>query len=389
MFLLLKRRGNSKLSKKICFIVTDAISFNILCKGQLEYFRDHSDFDITLICGGSKKELDVLRERKVGKVIDAKFKRKPSLVQDTKSLMFLIQYLWSNNFDLIVYSTPKALLLGSIASSFSLGSKTVAIVHGRVYENFIGLKKLIFQNFDKVSFKSSNKVLFVSKSLLQKYIDEEIIDNRTGKVIEEGSFNGVNIDVFQPVNLEEKLNLRAKLELPINSFLICIVGRLCIDKGIKDIRSLAEGLKNTEVQFVFVGAFEDELSKEIVREIAERGQGYYIPHTTKVHEIFQASDLHLFLSYREGFGNVAIEAASCGIPTFSYDVVGVRDSVCNSISGQRFKFHDVTSIVEEIKDAVKDSSFSFKYIDSRKWVIDNFEQHKVWKNYLNFYLQSL
>lgn len=377
------------MNKKICFIMTDAISFNVLTRGQLEYIRDNSDFDITLICGGSQEQLKVLRERNVGKVVNAKFERKPSSIQDAKSLLFLVRYLRSTSFDLIVYSTPKALLLASIASAFSLKSKKIAIIHGRVYENFTGLKKSIFQLFDKLSFFTSNKILFVSKSLLQNYVDEKIISNNTGKVIGKGSFNGVNVSIFRPVNLEEKFNLRTELELPHDTFLICIVGRICVDKGIRDVRLLAEGLKNAEIKFIFVGNFEDDESKEIVKEITERNQGYLTPHTSRIHEIFQASDLHLFLSHREGFGNVAIEAASCGVPTFAYDVVGIKDSVNNGISGQRFDFKDVSAIVKAIDEAVNDVEFKNKYPSARCWVVENFAQERVWKDYLRFYKESI
>lgn len=378
-----------ELTKKICFIVTDAISFNVLFKGQLEYFREHADFDITLICGGNEEQLEVLRKRQVGTVVNAKFERKISLVKDAKSLLFLSRYLLSKDFDIIIYSTPKALLLGSIASAFDFRSRTIAVVHGRVYENFVGLKKLLFQSFDRLSFIVSNKILFVSNSLLQNYIDEKLITLNTGKVLKNGSFNGVDIDFFHPVHLEKKRDLRNRLSLPDDSFLICVVGRMCVDKGISDIGLLARGLAHLNLKIVFVGSFEDTEAEKVIDEIVKRNQGYYRPHTEKLNEIFQCSDLHLFLSHREGFGNVAIEAASCGIPTFAYDVTGIKDSVENGVSGQRFKFKDVKAITEAIDMAANDKEFALRYINARDWVIQNFEQKEVWKNYLDFYLKQI
>lgn len=376
-------------SKKICFIVTDAISFNVLFKGQLEYFKEHADFDVTLICGGDEEQLNILRKRQVGTVVNAKFERKISLVKDAKSLAFLSRYLLSKDFDIIIYSTPKALLLGGIASTFDLRSRTIAVVHGRVYENFVGLKKLLFQSFDRLSFIVSNKILFVSSSLFQNYIEEKLISLEAGKVIKSGSFNGVDIDFFHPVNLEKKHDLRNRLSLPNDSFVICIVGRMCVDKGISDIGILARDLAHLNLKMVFVGSFEDTEAEKVIDEIVKRNQGYYIPHTAKINEVFQCSDLHLFLSHREGFGNVAIEAASCGIPTFAYNVVGVKDSVCNTISGQRFVFQDYVSIIKAITDAVNDSEFSVKYPFARQWAVDNFEQKTVWQNHLEFYLENI
>lgn len=376
-----------KLSKKICFLVTDAISFNVLFRDQLEYIRDRSDFDITLICGGNKEQLDILRKREIGDVINAKFHRQPSLFNDAKSLIYLTRYLLLNRFDIVVYSTPKALLLGSIAGFLSMQNKKIAVVHGRVYENFTGSKRLIFQALDKLSFSTSNKILFVSKSLLNNYISENIVDEKIAKVVGSGSFNGVNTDIFKPVSSEQRSNLRQKFGIPLDSFLICVVGRICADKGIKDIKKLVESLTSNNVKFIFVGGFED--GKNIVEKIVNDKQGYYMPHTSNIHEVFQCSNLHLFLSYREGFGNVAIEAASCGVPTFAYNVVGVKDSVNNDVSGQRFEFKDTSAIAQAINEAVDDTEFSKKYPAARDWVVENFEQRKVWKNYLDFYSKNL
>ena len=124
------------MKPKICFIMTDAVSFNVLYRNQLEYIRDSSNFEITLICGGSREQLDILRARNLGEVVDLNFQRKPSVVQDAKSLVLLTRYLFTRRFDIVVYLTPKALLLGSIASALTMQKRRVAFSVGRAYENF-------------------------------------------------------------------------------------------------------------------------------------------------------------------------------------------------------------------------------------------------------------
>src|SRR5690606_39838210 len=118
--------------KKICFIITDAISFNGLCRNQLEFFSNKKDIDITLICGGSASDLESLYKRNVGRVLHFPLYRKPNLGKDIFCLFKLFFFFIFNRFDLIVYSTPKALLLTSIASFFAFQKNRLAVVQGRV-----------------------------------------------------------------------------------------------------------------------------------------------------------------------------------------------------------------------------------------------------------------
>lgn len=97
----------------------------------------------------------------------------------------------------------------------------------------------------------------------------------------------------------------------------------------------------------------------------------------------------MFLTHREGFGNVAIEAASCGIPTFAYDVVGVQDSVKEGVSGKRFPVGEYDKIAADIDDASTDPLFSQKYPEARVWAVKNFEQKTVWRNYLEYFNNCL
>lgn len=375
------------MTSKICFIVTDAISFNVIYKGQLEYFKELTDLDITLICSGSEEEINLLKSRNVGRVVKMPLVRKPSIIKDFYCLSRLSFFFIYNRFDIVVYSTPKALLLGSLATFLTMQKVRVAIVFGRAYENFTGFKKLVFQHLDKLSFSISHDVLFISKSLLDVCKQEGLIDNKA-KMVNKGSFSGVDTDLFKPIDSSEKSDLRERLGLPLDSYLVCVVGRICEDKGIKDIEYLAKNLGNKNIKFLFVGRFEDEASKAIVEKIVNDKQGFYIPHTSTIYEIFQCSDLHLFLSRREGFGNVAIEAASCGLPTFAYDVVGVKDSVSNNVSGQKFALKDVSSIRQALDEASINTQFYKQYISARDWVIENFKETKIWQSYLNFYLKK-
>lgn len=364
---------------KICFILTDAVSYQMLCRGQLEYFKENSNFDMTFVSGGDKQDFDKLSKRQVGKLFDAKLVRKPSFVKDAKSLVTLITYFSVNRFDLVVYSTPKALLLGSIATSVTRHSNTIAIIRGRAYENFSGRKRKVYELLDKISLSNSKKVIFISASLKEAYLKEGLVSQSKSYLLGSGSSNGVNTDKFQPRNVNSG-----------SPFTVLVAGRICNDKGIHDLAEIVGRIRNKNIIFKLVGPIEDASSEALLFSLMSNNPNIiHIPYTDNIEHHFIEADLHLFLSHREGFGNVAIEAASCGIPTFAYDIIGVKNSVKEGISGRKFDFKDTVSISKAIEEAALDPHFHSKYPLAREWTIKNFAQEKVWNNLLRFYEGSL
>ncbi len=364
---------------KICFILTDAVSYQMLCRGQLEYFKENSNFDMTFVSGGDKQDFDKLSKRQVGKLFDAKLVRKPSFVKDAKSLITLITYFSVNRFDLVVYSTPKALLLGSIATSVTRHSNTIAIIRGRAYENFSGRKRKVYELLDKISLSNSKKVIFISASLKEAYLKEGLVSQSKSYLLGSGSSNGVNTDKFQPRNVNSG-----------SPFTVLVAGRICNDKGIHDLAEIVGRIRNKNIIFKLVGPIEDASSEALLFSLMSNNPNIiHIPYTDNIEHHFIEADLHLFLTHREGFGNVAIEAASCGIPTFAYDIIGVKDSVKEGISGRKFDFKDTVSISKAIEEAALDPHFHSKYPLAREWAIKNFAQEKVWDNLLRFYEGSL
>ncbi|WP_438013053.1 glycosyltransferase [Psychrobacter raelei] len=364
---------------KVCFIITDAISFEMLYRGQFEYFRDNSNLQMTFVSGGKKRDFIKLAKREVGEVFNVGLIRKPSVLKDFKTLLNLISYFSVNHFDLVIYSTPKALLLGSIATSITRHKNTIAIVQGRAYENFIGRKRWFYEILDKIALSQSKKVIFISQSLKDAYLKEGLVNSSKSYLLGSGSSNGVDTSKFIPKKTNKK-----------HPFTVLIAGRICADKGINDLAEVIKYLDTKNIFFKLVGPIEDASSEAILSSLmSDYPNITYVPYTDSIEHHFIGADLHLFLTHREGFGNVAIEAASCGIPTFAYDVIGVKDSVKEGVSGRRFSFKDTISIAKAIHEASINPNFDREYPLAREWAIENFTQEKVWNNFLSFYKDNL
>lgn len=371
-------------------MVTDAISFNVLYRGQLEYLAD-SGCDLTLICGGESSELDILRARNVGTVIDCGLVRKPSVWPDSLSLFKLIWHFLFNRYDLVVSTTPKALLLGSVAAFVTCQPRRVSFFQGRVYENFEGLKRKIYTLLDRIVVVCSQEVIFVSKSLMADFVKDIPSATKKGRIIGGGSGNGVCADRFAPdaVSADAVAKIRKNLGVKDTDFIVLSAGRICEDKGLNEIAEVASLVaeKVTNVCFIMLGGVEDNKVFERLSGLRKRGVVIHVDFVSDMAPYFALADIHLFLSHREGFGNVAIEAAAMGVPTFAFDVVGVRDSVAEGVSGLRFKLGDSESVAKTILKFIQEpESMLTQFEGSREWAVKNFSRENVWENYKDFYL---
>ncbi|MEZ9356498.1 glycosyltransferase [Vibrio breoganii] len=365
--------------KKICILMSDTLSYQTLAHEHLESL---SQLETKVVClyGGDYKRLKSSGLCELAEFVDVKFTRKPSLVNDMITLFKCIFHFMFNRYDVVVYSTPKAMFIGAIASFVTFHRNRHCLVRGRVYENYTSLKRKFFETLDFFSFLFSSKIYFISKSLMDEYDREKYFSIFDKSVIGNGSSKGVNTRLFTNILGDKLIDLKEKYGFTASDFIVCSVGRLCQDKGAKELFDTIVALKETNIKFLIVGQVEDEFG-ELVSNV--KGNVRYIPHSDRVWEIFQCSDLNLFLSHREGFGNVAIESASCGVATLAFDVVGVRDSVANGITGLLYAKNNLRELIISIENIYNDSIEIIESNSCRDYIIDNFDSKVVCDEYIN------
>ena len=81
------------------------------------------------------------------------------------------------------------------------------------------------------------------------------------------------------------------------------------------------------------------------------------------------SDVFCLPSYREGFGNVVIEAAAMGVPTVGTRIVGLVDSVVDGETGILVPPRDVDALADALSrilsgEALKDEHDEESYVAS-------------------------
>lgn len=373
---------------RLALIVTDVYAFNVLGRGQLEFFADQG-VDLDLYCGGSQEGIAELRERDLGRVTKLKLHREPRPFWDLIALAQLIVCLTINRYDGVVFSTPKAMLLGALAAAIGRQRYRVALVRGRAYENYVGIKRRVFVALDRLAFALAHRTVFISYSQHQAYIEDGLSTRITPSeaVPGHGSSNGVDITRFKPQSSEGRARLRRQAGFTEDDFVIVVVGRIAPDKGAKlALRLMREFREDKHVKCVFVGNFEDKTLRDEIYGAKDLRIRHH-PACKNVEDWFGLADLNFMPTSREGFGNVAIEAAASGVLTVAFNVVGLRDSVNDPVSGRLFEYGDVKAIEHEIRLIVSNrEKLREQGMAARNWAATHFAQETVWRNYLGLFL---
>jgi glycosyltransferase involved in cell wall biosynthesis len=158
-------------------------------------------------------------------------------------------------------------------------------------------------------------------------------------VLGRGSLAGVDLNRFNPscFSVDNKCELRKELTVPDESLIILFVGRVTLEKGIKELLTAFEYILSNDIDayLVLVGPFEPDGQACLDRfsNLTVKGKIRIVGYSTEPEKYMAISDGLCLPSYREGFGTVVIEAAAMGVPTVGSDIYGLSDAIVHEETG--------------------------------------------------------
>lgn len=319
------------MDKKICYVVTIPGTFNAFFISQLNYLEDKG-FDVTVICSNSDKISSQLTSKI--KRISVPIPRGLNPWRMCKSLIQMFCIFRREKFSLIQYSTPNAALCAAIASWLA-GTK-VRNYHlmGFRYLGAQALGKIILKSLEKLTCSLSTSIECVSRSNLELGVQEEIFSKSKATVVWNGSTGGVDMTRFDTKKRETyRKEIRNKYGIDENTFLFGFAGRITRDKGINEILEAFQDCENAKLMMVGAEENVSSLNQDLYTSAKNNSNIIWPGRVHDVEKYFAAFDFLLLPSYREGFGNVIIEAAALGTPAIVSTIPGPIDAIIPEITG--------------------------------------------------------
>ncbi|HYE57739.1 MAG TPA: glycosyltransferase family 1 protein [Rhodothermales bacterium] len=164
---------------------------------------------------------------------------------------------------------------------------------------------------------------------------------------------GVDTDLFAPSRRSDAW--RTEHGFSPDDVLVTYVGRLVAEKGLSVYAEMVKQLTAEGVPHRSVVVGEGPLRPELEAELP---QTVFLGHLEReaLAEAYASSDVFVFPSETETFGNVTLEAMASGLPTICADAPGSRSLVLPEKTGLLCPPRDAEAFTEAVRALVQDVS---------------------------------
>ncbi len=167
---------------------------------------------------------------------------------------------------------------------------------------------------------------------------------------------GIDLEHFCPQYRNE--DLRKKISPNLDPVLL-FVGRLVKEKDIDDLVQANKILQTRDYRFKMVFVGNGPMLDDVKRELPEAYCAGYLDGEA-LSEMYASSDIFVFPSTTETFGNVVQEAFASGLPAIGVRKGGVMDLITDGYNGLLAKPNHPQNLASHIATLLKDGSLREK-----------------------------
>jgi len=376
---------------KILHVFTLAVTAESFFDGQFAYLSD-AGYNIHLIASTEPSKEFCQRNHITFHQIPVA--RRVDIKADITAIKALCKLIKREKFDAVFGHTPKGALVAMCAARLSGVKIRVYYRHGLIYTTATGAKRLIFKAVERFTAALATKIVNVSPSLSKLAVKDNLNSDNKQIVIGSGTCGGIDAEnTFNPDKVDSGMisALRSGQKISKDDYVIGFCGRLCKDKG---IRELIEGFRlfrkthpSIRAKLLLIGGYDgrDILPESIHQTIDTDNDiistGYILKN---IQNYYALMDVFVFPSYREGFGMCVIEASAMKVPILVSRSHGCVDSIRENVTG---RYIDISpeSIASGLSDMLDVDLRHRLGKGGRQFVLNNFDHKVMWPLIKKFY----
>jgi len=243
-------------------------------------------------------------------------------------------------------------------------------------------------------FKSADAIINISPLLMEASMKAKIDESKVFLIP-----NSVDTTVFSPCSEDRKQNLRIKYNYTEFDTIFLYAGIVRKRKNVKFVVDAFSRYhsKHPKSCLIIAGPTDkDEENRNYTNElkiyierIGIENNIIFTGEVNTINEYMQLSDIFLFASVNEGFGNVIIEAMSCGLPTICLEIDKITDYIITN-NKDGFIIKNESEMYERMLElGVEYKKRLLISINAREKVLSTFSDEEVMKDYETLYKKIL
>lgn len=356
----------------------------VFLRGQVEFMRERG-WEMSVVTSPGPR-LETFGARHRVPVHGIAMPRRVSPLGDAASLARLTALLARLQPDLVHSHTPKGGLLGTIAATLAGVKKRIYHMRGLPLMTATGTQRKILTATERTSCTLATRVLAVSGSLRDYAVEEGLCSPSKIQVLGSGSGNGVDCTGrFDPERLpaDARRSFREKLGVAPDVPVIGFLGRLVRDKGVIELGEAWARIRSIHptAHLALGGVFEErDAIPPSTREELERDPRVHVMGFVDDTPSFYAGiDVLTLPTYREGFPNVPLEAASMRVPIVATRVTGCVDAIVDGVTGTLVPVRDGAALAAALETYLADPQLGQRHGRAgRERALVEFRSERLW-----------
>ncbi len=375
---------------RLLYVVTHPVTAKFLLRGQLAYMQDHG-FDVSVMSSPGP-DLDLVRSRDHVTTIEAPMSRDVALSSGPRAFAAVVAGMRTARPDIVNASTPKAGLLGMLAARALGVPARIYLLRGLRLESARGVLRHGLGLAEAAASACAHRVVCVSDSLRRAYVTGGYARAEKTSVL---ASNGVDLARFAPRSDTRAiaLEVRNRLGIGADEFVVGFVGRLVLDKGIADlVAALGRASRSGRVRLLIVGGdlAGDALPPALHARIAGDERIVLAGKVDEPAPYYAAMDVLAFPSHREGLPNVPLEAAACELPAVGYRSTGTVDAIAHNETGLIVGSGDASAMGDALARYASDPELRLRHGRAgRARIAGRYSNEQTWAAWLSLYRSML
>jgi glycosyltransferase involved in cell wall biosynthesis len=385
------QRAHASSGPTVAHVMTVAVSTAFL-RGQASFVRN-AGFTVHAITSPGP-QLEEFGRRESVSVHPVAMTRRISPVADLVALYRLCRLLRSIRPEIVHTHTAKGGMLGLLAAWLSRTPVRVYHLRGLRFGSESGARAQLLRVTDRISCALAHRILAVSESVRAIAVAEGLCPAEKITVIAGGSGNGVDTSRFAPRDASVGRATRVRLRIPEDARVVGFVGRLARDKGIVELARAWGRLRDRDpaVHLLVVGPLDpdDPVPAAVIDGLRSDPRVHLTGAVRDTPPMYAAMDVLALPTYREGFSNVALEAAAMGLPVVATRVPGSLDAVQDGRTGTLIPPQDAEALLGALEAYLADPALRERAGKAgRLRAVAEFQPEAIWEGILREYATLL